>query len=220
VIQPDQAPTRAVVLELRAERSVVQEAYDFLDEKRLLLAAELVRQINRYESLNSEIARKSREARASLLAAVKRHGLQDLGVYPSMPLEMSRVETSRRNLMGVTLLETAAILPESAPDSAPFAVYPTAEAVACRDRFREVFALGTELAGVSGNLYRLFVAYRSTERRARALENIILPEIEQQLNKMSTSLEEMDMEDAIRARSLLRSGHAVLTSPPEGRSGC
>ena len=42
---PEQAPTRAAVLELRAERIVVEEAYDFLDEKRLLLAAELLRQV-------------------------------------------------------------------------------------------------------------------------------------------------------------------------------
>ena len=41
MIGPEQAPTRAAVLELRQERGVVSEAYDFLDEKRLLLAAAL-----------------------------------------------------------------------------------------------------------------------------------------------------------------------------------
>ena len=44
----DQAPTRAAVLALREERVVVGEAYDFLDEKRLLLAAELLRQLEGY----------------------------------------------------------------------------------------------------------------------------------------------------------------------------
>ena len=41
----EQAPTRSAVLELKGERVVVGEAYDFLDEKRLLLAAELLRQL-------------------------------------------------------------------------------------------------------------------------------------------------------------------------------
>ena len=50
----EQAPTRAAVLELRAERVIVEEAYDFLDEKRLVLAAELLRQLNRYETLYAE----------------------------------------------------------------------------------------------------------------------------------------------------------------------
>jgi V/A-type H+-transporting ATPase subunit D len=184
---------------------VVEEAYDFLDEKRLLLAAELLQQLNRYEALGREIANKTGEAREMLLAGVQRHGLQGLSVYPSLPLEAVRIETSRRNLMGVTLLETAAAMPDAAFASAPPAAYPSAEAEACRAAFREVFALGAELAGISGNLYRLLAAYRATERRARALENVILPEIEQALNRMGTYLEEVDMEDAIRARSVQRS---------------
>jgi V/A-type H+-transporting ATPase subunit D len=205
----EQAPTRAAVLELRAERGVVEEAYDFLDEKRLLLAAELLQQLDRYEILSSAIREKTSAARAQLLAALHRHGLQGLSVYPSLPLDTLRIETSRRNLMGVTLLETAAVLPEATPDSAPAAAYPSVEAAACREVFRELFALGTELAGISGNLYRLLAAYRLTERRARALENVILPEIEQSLSRMSTYLEEIDMEDAIRARIMQRSGQGL-----------
>jgi V/A-type H+-transporting ATPase subunit D len=199
----DQAPTRAAVLELRAERGVVEEAYDFLDEKRLLLAAELLRQLDRYETLGDELAKKTGAARDRLLAAVKRHGLQGLGVYPPLPLDSVSIETSRRNLMGVTLLETTAVM--SAAASAPPAARPSAEAEACREIFRELFILGAQQAGVSGNLYRLLAAYRATERRARALENVILPEIEQLLNRMTTYLEEVDMEDAIRARSVQRS---------------
>jgi V/A-type H+-transporting ATPase subunit D len=204
VIHPEQAPTRAAVLELRAERGMVEEAYDFLDEKRLLLAAELLRQLDRFEALSSEVREKTRAARDRLLAAVQRHGLQGLSVYPAMPLEAVRIETSRRNLMGVTLMETAAAMPEPARSAVPVAAYPSAEAEACRDAFREVFTLSTELAGISGNLYRLLAEYRLAERRARALENVILPEIEQTLNRMSAYLEEIDMEDAIRARPLQR----------------
>jgi V/A-type H+-transporting ATPase subunit D len=43
------APTRSAVLQLREEHDVVLEAYDFLDEKRLLLAAEVLRQLREYE---------------------------------------------------------------------------------------------------------------------------------------------------------------------------
>jgi len=56
------------------------------------------------------------------------------------------------------------------------------------------------IAGVTGNLYRLLAEYRITERRSRALENIILPEIEQSLREMSSHLEELELEDAIRVR--------------------
>jgi V/A-type H+-transporting ATPase subunit D len=201
----EQAPTRAAVLELRAERAVVEEAYDFLDEKRLLLAAELLQQLSRYEALGSEIRSKTDMAREKLLAAVKRHGLQGLGVYPPRPQASLHIEISARNLMGVKLLETTAIMPEAAPQPLPPAANPSAEAVACREVFRELVILGAQQAGVSGNLYRLLAAYLVTERRARALENVILPEIEQLLKQMTAYLEEVDMEDAIRARSVQRS---------------
>lgn len=50
----DTTPTHTAVLELKEERQVVREGYDFLDEKRLLLAAEILRQLRRYQELMSE----------------------------------------------------------------------------------------------------------------------------------------------------------------------
>ena len=58
-----QAPTRAAILELMNEQSVVKEAYVFLDEKRLLLAAELLRQLHRYQQLSQELAELHTRAR-------------------------------------------------------------------------------------------------------------------------------------------------------------
>jgi len=77
---------------------------------------------------------------------------------------------------------------------------PSSEAEVCREVFADMIQHSAILAGLSGNLYRLREEYRLTERRARALENVILPEIEQSLNEMMSYLEEVDLEDAIRAR--------------------
>jgi V/A-type H+-transporting ATPase subunit D len=197
---PEQAPTRAAVLELKAERVVVEEAYDFLDEKRLLLAAELLAQLARYQQLLAELEEKTAQAHQSLVAAIKRHGLQGLSVYPATT-DIYTVENSKRNLMGVTLLDTriSASQHETGKQATPS--NPTVDARQCQAAFQELLGLSAELAGVSGNLYRLSAEYRQTERRARALENVILPDIESSLGRMSAYLEEMDLEDAIRARS-------------------
>lgn len=200
----EQTPTRTAVLALRAERVVVKEAYEFLDEKRLLLAAELLRQLDHYERLLAELEKKRQNAYQLLVAAIQRHGLQGISVYPAASLEGMRIATSRRNLMGVTLQETEWLDPESQVAARPVASNPSAEAERCRGMFREIVQLGAVLAGVSGNLHRLSSEYRLTERRARALENIILPDIEHALGRMSAYLEELDMEDAIRARPLAK----------------
>jgi V/A-type H+-transporting ATPase subunit D len=205
---PDRSPTHAALLELREEQRVVAEAYEFLDEKRLLLAAELLRQLESYEKLIAGIEAPGHTARRQLLAAVQRHGLQDLSLYPAAPFDQARIEMQRRNVMGVTLTDTSLVV-GSTEWRAPPAAQPSPEAERCREAFAALLPALVSLAGVSGNLYRLLADYRRTERRARALENVILPEIKQALAQMSIRLEEMELEDAIRMH--LKAGRS--TSP-------
>jgi V/A-type H+-transporting ATPase subunit D len=200
----EEAPTRAAVLELEQERAVVSEAYDFLDEKRLLLAAELLRQLEAYERSQGALEALAARARERLAAAVQRHGLQGLTVYPAMPLHAARLTERRSNFMGVTLLETELLGPELPGHGPAMASNPSSEAEACRRLFAEMVQGAAVLAGLSGNLHRLLKEYRITERRARALENVILPEIDQSLSQMMSYLEEVELEDAIRTRLVRR----------------
>jgi V/A-type H+-transporting ATPase subunit D len=191
-------PTRAAVLELKTERSVVGEAYDFLDEKRLLLAAELLRQLADYERLRQELEELRQQAVSALAQAVALHGLQGLSVYPATVLETVRFETESRNFMGVNLTDTRLQL--EGDHAAVTAACPSSEAYACQQAFRKLLEVSSRLAGISGSLYRLLKEYRLTERRARALENVILPEIEQKLGTMTSHLEELEFEDLVRVR--------------------
>jgi V/A-type H+-transporting ATPase subunit D len=206
---PLQAPTRAAVLELKKEQQVVNEAYIFLDEKRLLLASELLRQLRLYQQLNKDLERLHAQARDAMRSAVKFHGLDGLQVYPAATADNTVFKQSRRNFMGVTLVETG-LTAEEGKDTEITIANPSAKAEYCRKLFREIVQSSAVLAGISGNLYRLLREYRLTERRARALENVILPEIEQNLREMSLHLEELDLEDAVRVH--LRSGSRSLAS--------
>ncbi len=206
---PEQAPTRAALLALKDERMVVTEAYNFLDEKRLLLAAELLRQLDRYQQLLTSTETAAAIARKSLAAAVTRHGLQGLEVYPAANLEGISLTTRTQNFMGVTLMEADLQLPTGDHANPAPASNPSLEAESCRVSFREILQQSAELAELSGNIHRLLLEYRLTERRARALENIILPEIDQALGDMSVHLEEMELEDVIRAHVRGSSGAPV-----------
>lgn len=203
------APTRAAVLALKEERKVVREAYEFLDEKRLLLAGELLRQLEHYERLQGEVTAQASGARERLRAAVKRHGLQGLSVYPARRLEGFRLQTAQQNFMGVILAENQVELPPNEPGRHQLACNPSQEAESCRSAFEQLLLQSAALAEVSGNIYRLLLEYRLTERRARALENVILPELEQSLTTLTSRLEEMDFEDVIRAH---RYGTQMRTS--------
>jgi V/A-type H+/Na+-transporting ATPase subunit D len=190
-------PTRSALLELQEERRVMQEGYQFLDEKRLLLAAEMLAELPLYGRLREDLGRRWAEATAALTAAVARHGLQGLWCYPPADLSRSQLRTERRSLLGVVLQE--AVLETDATVRSQ-AVHPSPEAETCRAVFLEVLSQAAAVAALASNLERLREEYRQTERRARALENVLLPEIEGEVRDMDERLEEFDREDAVRSR--------------------
>ena len=195
----DIIPTRSALLELKDERLLVDEAFEFLDEKRLLLAAEILKQLDIYELLVTEIELLGRDASRQLAATVERHGLQGSSVYPALVLSNTELAVSENNFMGVTLTATELQYHLNEQTEQNAACNPTAEAQGCQHLFLELARQSAMLAGISGNLHRLLMEYRLTERRARALENVILPEIEQTLKIVSTHIEELDLEEIVRA---------------------
>ena len=106
MIGTGQAPTRAAVLEMTNEQVVVREAYDFLDEKRLLLASELLRQLRIYQQLNEQLDNLHANAKDAMVAAVRFHGLNGLQVYPAASIDSAGFIQSTRNFMGVTLVDS------------------------------------------------------------------------------------------------------------------
>jgi len=80
MLSQDRLPTRSTLLELREERQIMQEGYRFLDEKRLLLAAEILRQLTRYEELMAEFKAQQLKTSDTLRAAVGGHGLEGLSL--------------------------------------------------------------------------------------------------------------------------------------------
>jgi V/A-type H+-transporting ATPase subunit D len=58
-----------------------------------------------------------------------------------------------------------------------------------------------ELAACIASLRRLIREYVRTERRARALENVVLPEIDESLHFIEEQLDALDQEEAVRVRN-------------------
>ncbi len=190
-------PTRSVVLELKDERRAMQEGYVFLDEKCLLLAGEMLRELERYAGLQRAFLAGWDAAVTALQRAVARHGLDGLQVYPPADLGAATLRRVPRTLMGVALQEAEfAVDPVPTPPS----VERSPEAEACRRAFRQLFVHAAPLAAVAGNLTRLEQEYRRAVRRARALQDVLLPELDHVLYDIETRLEELEQEDAIWMR--------------------
>jgi len=190
-------PTRSAVIERKEERHAMHEGYVFLDEKTMLLAGEIVRQLRAYEALATRLAETQQAAVAALAAAITQHGLEGLQVYPPGILDEAELRITDSSLMGVRLL-SAEVAGGPLPPVAPADFSPEAEA--CRQAYGALLADAAALAASSGNLERLYVEYKRASRRARALQDVLLPELDHSIFELETRLEELEQEDAIWMR--------------------
>ena len=195
-LERELSANRSTALELREERHLVQEGYEFLDEKRMLLAAEILHGLERYRHQRSVWLALHHQAGAALLDAAARHGLDALIVYPGQALAEFQIVTRTRRAMGIAIAEAQA---NAVPASAsPQAVDPSPEARACGRMHLDVLREAVPLAALERSLRRLAAEYRRTERRARALENVLMPELEQALRFVEEQLELYELEENVR----------------------
>lgn len=192
------SPTRSAFLELKDERDLIREGYEFLDEKRMIVAQEMLRQLAAWERLQNEYRALHEQAVSALASAVFRHGFDGLVVYPRTKLTDWSQPLNEHRFLGVGLLEPGDTDIRSDPPDPP--VIPSAEAEACRRAFAALVVSAGQLSAAQTNLERLIREYTRTERRARALENVMLPEIDESLRFVDEQLEAVDLEEALRVR--------------------
>ena len=190
-------PTRSTAIELADERKLMRQGYEFLDEKRMLLAAEMLRQLKLYQERSDELVAATKRAAQSLAAAVERHGFDHLQLYPS-PAPPVITDTERTLFLGLVMLSAGEPPKPEAPVTA--AIDPSPEVKACRAAFETLLWASADLAARTGNLNRIAREYRRTERRARALEKVLLPEVEEAIKMIDEQLDMMEREEAIRTQ--------------------
>ena len=195
-----QTASRSAFLELQDEKRLVNDGYEFLDEKRILLAAELLRQRDAWREANAEFMARWDKAAKLLPSAAADQGLEGLQVYPRFTLNEDGLEISGRPYVGQVMLEASFDVGGATLLRRP--VRPSREVRRLVAAFREVLEAAAPLAAIAANLRRLMREYRRTERRVRALENVVLPEIRQDLAAMEEHLDLNEQEEVIRVRSI------------------
>jgi V/A-type H+-transporting ATPase subunit D len=186
------ATTRIALLELGEERRTAREGYDLLDEKRMLLAARMLKLVGDVEARRRERDRLWAAACESLRAALDRHGLHDLETLRT-PRGSFRCDASTERVLGVELVSAS----EHAA-AAESETWPSPELGDCAAAWRALGANAVELAACECSLWRLADEYARTERRASAIEQVLLPELERGIATIEAGLEAIEQEDAVR----------------------
>lgn len=192
-------PTHGAALALAEEQGFMETGFGFLDEKRMMLAANLLAELRAWKALSADYAAKAGEARAALEAAVLRHGFEGVQIYKVPDATRPEIRAGTTTLFGLTLAQEPLIGWPAPP--APGVPDASPEAEAARAAFASLVPLAARMAARQANVNRLIREYRATERRARALENVLLPEVRAQRAAVNEHLEEADQEEAIRIRN-------------------
>jgi V/A-type H+-transporting ATPase subunit D len=190
--------TRIAQLELKDEQRLVKEGYELLDEKRIRLVAEIRAQLGRLRRWQGEVHEAREASGRALMAALNRHGIDELSGYPALSGDAGELKFARSRLFGLELLDPS--WNAGTPRLTGRPVNPSPEARDCARAYRALLEPLMMAAVYSLNLRRLMREYVRTERRARAIENVLLPEIESSLKIVDEQLEILDQEEIARVR--------------------
>jgi V/A-type H+-transporting ATPase subunit D len=193
--------SRSALLELRDERAAMREGFTFLDEKCLLLAGGIVRELRRHATLWPRLRAARGAADEALSAAIGRHGLDGLAALPLAPAAAPRLVETGERLMGVRL---RAVDAHPSPPALADPQLRSPESAACAIAFADLLPAAAALAACEANLRRLLAEYRRTARRARALDGVLLPELDRAIGAMAGEIEGQEQEDAITMRPRAR----------------
>jgi len=195
-------PSKTALLERREELTLVSEGKSVLEERRDILARELLDLIKHCETLANAFEQQQQKAWQALQYAILRHGstalsgfqAQDSGHSPGWKM---------RNRVGVAWLE-ATKLPESSSPLIPRSWHNSPELKTAMNAFSKLQFAAFELAQTENNLLRMSRAFKAVQQRVNALEHIVLPETIEAIKFIEEGLEQIDREQMVNVLWLKR----------------
>ena len=189
-------PTKGSLMAIQKSLSLSTLGFELLDRKRNILIREMMVLIDKVKSLRGEISSTYREAYEALQEANVTLGMvQETAM--AVPVD-DGVTITYRSVMGVEipnvrLAESEIRMCYGLDRTNSRLDY----AYVCFQKAKRVTAL---LAEVENSVYRLANAIRKTQRRANALENIVIPRYEETAKFITDALEEKDREEFSRLK--------------------
>ena len=192
------APTKGNLNSAKRSRALAETGYELMDRKRNILIREIMGLIDEAEDLQARIDRTFSEAYASMrLAEISMGGSAQSGAN-AVPIDDS-FSIRFRSVMGVELPVVSAE-PEE-PSGPPYGLaFTSSDLDDAYFKFAEVKELIRELAETENCIYRLAYAIKKAQKRANALQNIVIPGLDSEISRISDALEEKEREEFVRLK--------------------
>jgi len=179
---------------------LAEEGHDLLERKRNVMMRELVSMIKDAQKLQEEINSVFEKAYESLRYACLDLGMEFIEEIGLSVPEYVNLSVRMRSVMGVEVPE---IVEADLPEQIPYGIHRTNSAL---DRayvsFREVLSLIIKVSLLENAVYRLAYEVKKVRKRVSALENVIIPNIRENLKRIQETLEEWAKEDFVRLKMI------------------
>jgi V/A-type H+/Na+-transporting ATPase subunit D len=207
------APTRSNLLRVKQDLTFAKEGYEILNRKREVLTTELIRMAHNAEELQQEVWKLLAEAYSDMEKAQLKMGRERVEWAALAANKTVDVQLKFRGIMGVAVPIVDA---QGAP---PEMLYSLGDTTAALDEastdFARVLKLIPELSMVITTVWRLAGELRKTQRRVNALQYIFIPEYEETVQFIVSSLEERDREETFRLKLLKQKSERAKAKPVE-----
>ena len=192
------APTKGNLNAAKRSRALADNGYELMDRKRNILIREIMELMDEAEDLQERIDSTFSEAYASMrLAEISMGGSAQSGANAG-PIDDS-FSIRFRSVMGVELPVVSAE-PEE-PSGPPYGLaFTSSDLDDAYFKFAEVKELIRELAETENCIYRLAYAIKKAQKRANALQNIVIPGLDSEIARISDALEEKEREEFVRLK--------------------
>ncbi|MBE6845640.1 MAG: V-type ATP synthase subunit D [Ruminococcus sp.] len=189
-------PTKGNLIKARRTLALCRMGYDLMDRKRNILIREMMQLMEKVQLLRNSVEEEYKEAYAALQKANITLGVID-NIAQSVPIE-NGLEISYRSVMGVEI-PTVSLAPEKT--FVPYGFYSTNSMLdKAYVSFSKVKKITVMLAEIDNSIYRLAIAIKKAQRRANALQNILIPRYEETVRYIVDNLEEKEREEFSRLK--------------------
>jgi V/A-type H+-transporting ATPase subunit D len=194
------APTRTNLIRLKKELRFAKEGYEILDRKREALTGELVRVAKEADQVQKEVWALLATAYDAMEKARLVMGSDHVEWAALAVNKTVDVHLKLRGIMGVAIPQI------TASGEPPKLLYSPGDTAAVLDEastaFRDVLLRIPQLAMLTATVWRLANELRKTQRRVNALQHIFIPQYQDTIAFIVSSLEEREREETFRLKWL------------------
>jgi len=193
-------PTKGNLMIARSRLALSKQGYELLDKKRNILVREMMALIDQAKELQAQIGETFSAAYAALQNANIIIGINTVEeISKAIELE-DQITVKVRSIMGVEIPIIGEV------DTTPKPQFGFARTNMSLDvaykKFLKVKQLSLLLAEVENAIYRLAINVKRTQKRANALQNIMIPRYEVLTKTIVNALEEKEREEFTRLKMI------------------